>query len=279
MSADSASFPASQSGKTTITALNSTVIYVLAYLLTQGAYQAATVRMAARLSVPGIWRVSSIKFTMPDWQWCRLAVLAVYGVGPAVGLGLGLGAALWFWKSARQQPGLLKLLLLWVALHGANLTMGALVGDTFLENWAWYIPSWLFMAGNGPNIAVAVVCGLLLLGVGYFAAFAFLQSHDSITLMQFDNRGKLIQAGILVPWVAGSLFLAALKWPELSRNELLHFLTMALLLVPMALHCRTEPFDMTLPGSRRTRLSLSLLVLTLALAAAWRVVLTPGLLF
>ncbi|GAA3941908.1 hypothetical protein [Hymenobacter algoricola] len=101
MSVESAAFSTSPSAKPTITALNSTVIYVLAYLLTQGVYQAATVRMAARLSIPGIWRVSSIRFQMADPEWWRTAVLAVYGVGPAACMLVGLAAALWFWKRAR----------------------------------------------------------------------------------------------------------------------------------------------------------------------------------
>ncbi|RYU80464.1 hypothetical protein [Hymenobacter persicinus] len=268
-----------RSAKTFITAFNSTVIYLLTYLLLQGLYQAATVRMARRLGIPGTWHVSSITFSITDAEWWRLAVLAVYGIGPAVCAVVGLLAALWFWQRARLQRGLLKLVLLWTALHACNLVLGALVGDTFVENWAWYIPSWLFLAGNGPNVALAVVAALLQLAIGYFAAVAFLQSHDSITLMQYSNRPQLIRAGILAPWVVGSLVLTALKWPELSRNELFHFLTMGLLLVPMALHSAREPFDLTLPKSQKTRLSWTLLVVALVLAAAWRVMLAPGLQF
>ncbi|GAA3941916.1 hypothetical protein [Hymenobacter algoricola] len=166
-----------------------------------------------------------------------------------------------------------------MALHCCNLVLGALVADTFTESWAWYIPSWLFMAGNGINIAVAVVAGLLQLAVGYFAAVGFLQSHDSITLMQYDNRPQLIRAGIVVPWLAGSLLVVALKWPELSRNEGLHFLTLGLLLLPMALHSANEPFELTIPASKRTQVAWGLLALTLLAAGAWRLALSPGVAF
>jgi len=271
---------AGRSAKTTITALNSTFIYILTYLLTQGLYQAATVRMARRLGIPGVWHLSRIRFSISDPEWWRTAVLAVYGVGPAACALLGLGAALWFWRQARLKRGLLKLVLLWVALHCCNLVLGAQVADTFFENGAWYLPSWLFLAGNGINIAVAVICGLLQLAVGYFAAFGFLQSHDSITLMQYDNRPQLIRAGIVVPWVAGSLVLAALKWPELSGNEGGHFLTMGLLLlVPMALHSAGDPFEFTIPEPRKTRVAWTLAAVAGLLVLTWRVVLSPGLKF
>lgn len=280
MSAQSALYSDHPASKTKVLALNSTVLYLLAYLLVQGAYQAATVGMALRLSIPGVWRVSSIRFTLADAQWWRIGVLAVYGAGPAVCALIGLGAALWFWLRARQQPGLLKLFLLWVALHACNLVLGALAADTLLENWAWYLPSWLFLAGNLPNIALAVVAALLQLVVGYFATIGFLQSHDSITLMQLEYRPQLIRAGLWAPWLFGSLALAALKFPDITRNELLHFLTMGLLLLlPLALHSRSELFDQTLPRSRKTYPAWDLVGLTLLVAVGWWWVLTPGVRF
>ncbi|TGE24495.1 hypothetical protein E5K00_04590 [Hymenobacter aquaticus] len=279
MSAPAPAVSYSASTKTTITALNSTFIYLLAYMLTQGLYQAATVAMARRLSIPGVWRPSSIRFSISDPEWWRTAVLAVYGVGPAVCAALGVVAGLWFWHRARHRKGLLKLFLLWLTLHCCNLVLGALVADTFVENWAWYIPSWLFMAGNIPNVIVAVLSGLVQLGFGYLAAIGFLQSHDSITLMQYPNRRQLIVAGILVPWVAGSLVLAALKWPDLSRNEVLHFVSMGLLLLPMALKSTQDLFEFTVPKSRKTQLAWGLVLLTSLVCLSWRLVLQAGVAF
>ena len=279
MSSQSALYSDHPASKTKVLALNSTIIYVLTYLLVQGAYQVVTVGMARRLSIPGIWRVSSIRFTISDPQWWRVGVLAVYGAGPAICALIGLGAVLWFWRSARHQPGMLKLVLLWVTLHACNLVLGALAADTFLENWSWYLPSWLFLAGNTLNVALAVVAALLQLVVGYFATIGFLQSHDSITLMQLEYRPQLIRAGVWTPWLLGSLILAILKFPDLTQNELLHFLAMLLLLLPLALHSRRELFDQTLPRSRKTYPAWELAALTLLVSVVWWWVLTPGVRF
>ncbi|TGE14419.1 hypothetical protein [Hymenobacter elongatus] len=279
MSAPAVFASSGQSAKTHITALNSVVLYVLTYLLMQGLYQAATVGMAKRLSIPGVWHVSSIKFTITDPEWWRTGVLAVYGAGPAACTIVGVVAGLWFWKRARLKRGLLKLFLLWVALHGCNLVLGAMVGDTFTESGAWYIPSWLFLAGNIPNIIVAVFCGLVQVVFGYFASIGFLQSHDSITLMRYSNRRQLIVAAILVPWIVGSAAVAALKWPELSRNEELHFLTMGLLVVPMAVRSANELFEFTIPAPQKTKIAWSLVLAAGVAAVAWRLVLSPGVAF
>ncbi|MCB2410062.1 hypothetical protein [Hymenobacter lucidus] len=276
MSAPAPAVSYSASTKTTISALNSTIIYLLAYLLVNGLHQLATVRMAVRLGIPGVWRVSSIRFSISDPEWWRTAVLAVYGVGPAVCAVVGLAAALWFWKRERGKRGLRKLLLVWIAFHACNLVLGAMVGDTFTESGFWYVPSWLFLAGNIPNIIVAVLCGLLQMVVGYFAAVGFLQTHDSITLMQYQNRRKLIFATILVPWVAGSVLLALFKYPDLSLNERLHFGTMGLLLLPLALACSNELFEFTVKAPQKTQLASGWLVLTLLLALGWWLTLSGG---
>ena len=276
MSAHSALYSDHPASKTKVLALNSTVIYVFTYLLVQGAYQLATVGMAVRLSIPGIWRVSSIRFTISNPQWWRVGVLAVYGAGPAVCALLGLGAVLWFWFGARHQPGLLKLVLLWVALHACNLVLGALAADTLLENWAWYLPSWLFLGrqhsqhspGRGGRPAPAG--GRLFCHHRVPAKPRFHHPHAA-RIPAPSSFG----AGIWTPWLLGSLVLAALKFPDLTRNELLHFLAMLLLLLPLALHSRRELFDQTLPRSRKTYPAWELAVLTLLLAVVWWWVLTP----
>ncbi|UOQ70772.1 hypothetical protein [Hymenobacter cellulosilyticus] len=269
----------SPSTKIKITALNSTIIYVLTYMLAQGLYQLATVLMALRLSIPGVWYVSSIKFTIADPEWWRSGVLAVYGIGPAVCTVAGVVAALWFWNRARLKRGTLKLALFWFTLHCCNLVLGALVADTFEENWAWYIPSWLFMAGNGINITLAVIAGIMQVVFGYFAAIGFLQSHDSITLMRYENRRQLILMCLVLPWVGGCLFLALLKLTVLSDNELWHFLAMGLLIVPIAIKSAQDLFEFTVPEPRKTRLATDLLLLTGGLCLGWWLVLRAGLSF
>ncbi|SHJ50247.1 hypothetical protein SAMN02745146_3269 [Hymenobacter daecheongensis DSM 21074] len=276
MSAPASVATSSATTKTTITALNSTVIYLLAYLLINGLHQLSTVAMAVRLSIPGVWGVSSIKFSISDPEWWRTAVLAVYGVGPAVCAVVAIGAGLWFWKRERGKRGLRKLLLVWVAFHACNQVLGAMVGDTFTESGVWYVPSWLFLAGNTPNVVVAVLCGLLQMVVGYVAAVGFLQTHDSITLMQYPNRRKLIVATILIPWMAGSALLALLKYPDLSLNERLHFLTMGLLLLPLSLACANELFEFTVEFPQKTKTAWGLLALTGAVALGWWLLLATG---
>ncbi|MBG8554615.1 hypothetical protein [Hymenobacter guriensis] len=266
-----------ESSKATITALNSTALYVLAYLLAYGVHQLATAAMAHRLGIPLTVHVSHIQFLISNQQWWRIAVVAVYGAGPLLCLLLALTFGALFWFRGRGRKGRLKLLYFWLALHFFNLVVGGLIAGCFTHKGFWYVPRWLFISGGQTlPIVLAVVGGLVAVAVGYLSAVAFLQSHDSRTMMLYKNRGQLIFSGLLVPWLGGSAFLALLKLPDLTRHEGLLFLTMGLLVLPLSVASRNELFEETVPYPQKTVVASGFVLLTLLLALLWRLALSTG---
>ncbi|QNH60526.1 hypothetical protein [Hymenobacter sediminicola] len=271
--------PSSDSGKASIVAVNATALYLLAYLAVQSAFQLATVATAAQLGIRGTWQLGRLQFRMADSEWWQAAVLAVYGIGPVVSLGLGIGALWLFWKWARRRRGLLKLFLFWMILHACNLSLGALAADTLTQSGTWFVPSWLFKAGNALNVIVALLAAMLQMVVGYLAAILFLQSHDSITMMQYHNRRRLLVSAVLLPWLVGSAVLLLLHWPTQSLTEQLRYVAMLLLLGPLYMACTNESFEDTIESPSRTRLATGVLLLLSGALLAWRLVLASGISF
>lgn len=265
--------------KFVISALNGTVAFALAYLLVNGLHQLATVLMAARLGVRGEWGLSRISFSLSNGEWWRAAVIAVYGAGPLLAALVGLLAYQWFWRRQRARRGQLKLLLLWVALHACNAVLGALLADTLLKTGFWYVPAWLLQLGNVVNVLLAILAGLAQVGFGYFAAAAFLQAHDSRTVMEYARRRRMVLSTILVPWAAGSLLLALAKAPAFSLVEGLHLAALGLLLGPMALGCLNELFSSTVRRPQATRVAWGLLGLLALALLGWRLLLRAPLAF
>jgi hypothetical protein len=126
-----------------------------------------------------------------------------------------------------------------------------------------------------------MVVGLLLAAVqvvlGFVAATPFILAQDSHTVLQFERRPQLVRATIVGPWLVGSLLLAVSRLPYLSLNESLHYTTMALLLVPLALGCLQESFSQKKWTPSPTRIAWGLLALAGLALLAWRVVLHTGL--
>ena len=260
-------------------AANGTAIYVLAYGLVWGLHQLAKYGLSRYLNLRGSWDPSRILYSLADGEWWRTAIVAVHGVGPAVTLVLGIVAFRWYWKTERANSGHFKLLLLWVAMHACNLVFGALLSDTFIQTGFWYVPDWILQIGNALNVIVALLAGLVQLGLGYFGAVAFLQAHDSKTVMRYANRQWMVVYTLIVPWVAGGTFIALTRMSFLSLYEGLHLLMMGLLVTPMALGCLNDPFSTTVRGAQPTHVVWGFVVLGVVLSLAWRFALAPPLTF
>ena len=279
MPPDTASPPAlpqeSEGPKFLTAALNGTALYVLAYFFVWGIHDLTKAQVSRYFHLRGVWDPSRIVYTMTDSEWWRTAIVAVYGIGPLVCLVVGAVVFKWYWSRQRARRGQLKLLMLWVVLHCCNAVFGALLSDTFIQSGFWYVPEWLIGLGNIPNVMLAILAGLAQLGIGYFAAVAFLQAHDSKTVMRYSNRQLMVVHTLIIPWVAGSIFIAVSKFSYLSMSEALHLLMMGLLVTPTALGCLNELFSSTVRRPYPTRGAWGLVGLAVVVALVWRLALSP----
>lgn len=262
-----------------VAAVNGTAIYVLAYYIIWGLHQFAKMGVSHYYHLRGTWDPSRVIFAMADGEWWRTAIVAVHGIGPLVCFVAGILAFRWFWSSERARSGHVKLLLLWIALHACNAVFGALLSDTFIQTGFWYVPDWILRVGAALNIIVALLAGMMQLALGYFGAIAFLQAHDSKTVMRYSNRQWMVISTLIVPWVVGGAFIALTKLPYFSLYEALHLLMMALLVTPMALGCLNDSFSSTVQRAKSTHVVWGFVVLAIVLGLAWRLALSPPVVF
>lgn len=262
-----------------IAAANGIALYVLTYYFVWGVHQAAELAVSYYFHLRGLWDPSGIRYTLADNEWWRTAIVAVYSSGPMVCLILGLVAFRWYWQSGRAQRGNFKLLLLWMTFHACNAVFGALLADTFTQSGSWYVPDWLLRLGTEVDVLLALLAGLAQLSLGYFGAVAFLQAHDSHTVMRFSNRQLMVVSTLIIPWVAGSVFIGLTKVPFFTVQEALHLAMMGLLVTPMALGCLNEIFSETVKRPQTTGVAWGLVGLAIVVALFWRLALSPPLTF
>jgi hypothetical protein len=255
--------------------LNGTALYVLAYYFVWGLHQIVQVELSEFHELRGTWDPSRIVYTLAAVEWWPLGLITINGIGPLVCLLVGVGAFMWYWRRERARRGQFKLLLLWVAFHSCNAILGALLADTFLQTGFWYVSEWIFQMGNTLNVTLAALAGLLQVGLGYIAAVAFLQAHDSKTVMRLENRQLMVMFTLIIPWLAGSVFIALTKLSYFSLYEALHLLAMGLLVVPMAKGALNEVFSSTVRRPRPTRVAWGLVGLAVVVAVVWRLSLSP----
>ncbi|GAB3584332.1 hypothetical protein [Hymenobacter daeguensis] len=261
------------------TALNGTALYVLAYYLVWAVHQAAKLEVSRFYHLRGAWDPSRIVYTLADGEWWRMAIIGVHGAGPLACVLLGMVAFRWYWRRERARRGNFKLLLLWIAFHCCNNVFGALLADTLTHSGFWYVSDWLFQLGNAMDVILALLAGLVQLAAGYFGAVAFLQAHDSRTVMRYSLRQLMVISTLIVPWLVGGALIAVAKRPYFSVYEGVHLLMMGLLVTPLALGCLNEVFSETVNRPQPTHVAWGLVGLTVLVAAGWYLALSPPVAF
>src|SRR5688572_8216271 len=111
--------PSSPAEKQKIYTFNSTVIFLLTYLLMYGLQQLATLFMARANHISAELFPGYIDFKIADNAWRANDVVSTYGVGPLLCFVLAL-ISVFIFTRVKHLGGLKKLFYLWLMLHGFN---------------------------------------------------------------------------------------------------------------------------------------------------------------
>lgn len=258
--------------------INSTAIYVLSYLLMHVVVQFSEIMVAYRFTIPTIWTPSKIYFRIQDPDWRRSAVILTYATGQFL---CAILAFIFFLRLQGEQDkrGLKKSFFVWLVLHGCNQFFAAMAADNFLREGFWYSPRWLFWHSNIPAVGLGFLFANLCLVIGYKLSLPFLKTCDSIKLIRLPNRMLLIWTMIFAPWLFGTLLINLTKFPVMTPLEHSHQLSVLLLLIPLAVGCRFQMYEMTVERPKAVRLSGKLVVWAIVGMIAFRAVLHNGIYF
>ncbi len=256
---------------------NSTVLYLLAYLIMYLVNQAVTIFMARSNRIPAELFPGHIDFKIADNAWRAAEVISTYGPGPAVCLALAFLSVLFF-NRVKNLGGLRKLFYLWLTLHGFNFFFGGLIAGSAVRGGFWYAFRWS-LPSDAVVYGIAFFFGLVLLFIGFLMAPGFLISCDSITLVQYENRRKLLMAMVVWPWLLGSFLLFLLKFPDFIFYDAFQYLTMLLMLLPVYFFNMGNPFSETVEEPFRTHFAAGLGIGLAILLLVYRVSLQNGISF
>ncbi len=214
-------------------ALDSTVIYVLAFLFVYFVYQFITAFIAGQYFIRVNLLYKGIEFLTPDNSkfWYSDSALTVFAAGPLVSIFMAFVFIMLYHKLANTDS-ILKLFCLWVALHFINRILGSFaIGTIFLLYGSNLLADWLFL-GMEIKILLVALSIISLLIIGYFSVYPIITSANSFYLINNKNRARFIKNQIFVPWLLGSLILFLVYLPEFPLHELLINVSMLILLIP-----------------------------------------------
>jgi hypothetical protein len=265
-------------------AINSTVLFLITYIIAYVTYQALVMFVASRFGINSVFYFYEVAFPIGNNSslWSDFNIILITFSGPLISVILGVYYLLLYVRKGKTK-GLTKLFVLWLSFHFLNFFMGAFVGGAITHQGFGYVIEWLFM----PPILRFALSILFLFGIGvigYLNTIYFLESSNSLYWTQRYKKNWLIIFGGIVPWAFGSIFLFILKFPfvipaheNIVVYDSIMYMTLVFFIAPMLVNFQDKPnFDQTVRKARGRRINWLYLVIFVLIMVIFRVGLKDG---
>ena len=215
--------------------VNSTVIYLLIYLIVLLIYQTATAIASITSNIHFIYFYNRIFFLTSGKStiWSRDYILTVFSAAPAVSIYLCVICVMVFLKVYRNQSRY-KLFFVWCYTLLLNRIISVFVIGIVFTLWGSnLIVDWLYL-NRSTKIIFCAFSIILLLFVGKVSAKAFLYTADTpILILSVDKRLAFLLTQVLIPAIIGNIVLFLLLLPYISFLEVSVALSSVIMIIPV----------------------------------------------
>lgn len=291
-----------------ITAINSTILYLLAYLINYLFYYIVTINRAADFGIRAklyYWKIGWL--AGPDSPfWFQYSIKHIFSIGPFASFALAiLFTGIYIIK--RGSKGFFPLFCLWMILHALNMFLGSIsVGllttitypytsqilktitdfifftrdASYSSQGFGYVADWLYYTKQ-TKVILFILSFVVSIVIGFFSAIFFLKSSFSAQLIQSrQSRHALIIFQTIIPWLFGSIFLLILRFPHDTRYEIYFYLTMLIMISPSLLNVLRNPASfneiLILRQAKSIEISKTYLIIMLLSYIAFRLIFGNG---
>jgi hypothetical protein len=219
--------------------INSTLLFVVSYLLVYMIYQFTVLFFAAA------WRIDSVLFyydlAFNDFSplWHRTNIIIVTLSGPLVAIIIGF-IFIRFLSNRINLGKHTRLFFLWIGLHGFTLFLGGFASGVSFDEGFGYVAAWLYL--NMFWKILLSLTFLFILGViGYYTAPKFLETSYSLTRIKPENRFKFLLYQAFLPWLIGSGLILLVKIPNNLPYDTGNLITLVFAVVPLIFNRNAKP--------------------------------------
>ena len=173
-------------GSLTISFINSTIAFLIAYLVVHITFQLVTIFTASYFQIETDWYYYKVGFLAATMSplWHHLSVQWIFAAGPIVSFIMAFVYFFFYMTVLKERPGLLKLIFIWACLHSFNRFFGEFIGgdvafqftDKFLG--FLYVANWLYVQNSQENL-MAVGSLIIMITLGFFSTRYFLSTAYS----------------------------------------------------------------------------------------------------
>ena len=259
-----------------IIAINSTVFFLLSYLIIYFLTQFAACFAASTFEIPSILYFNHIYYNIIGSDWTPDAVKIVFSTGPLLSLFIGI-ILLIIYSNIYQDNILAKILVLWGIFHAFNIFLSSLLVGTLLGTSLGHVLSWLYFQDTA-KMTISIIALFGTFGFGLITAKQFIFSSN----LYFNNyteynRKTFIFGQLVIPFIIGNLIIFLLKLPNISYYEIGMIISLVIMMLPIYLKYRSFQDYYFDEDKRKIKVAKIWLIVTIILLLVSRIILGIGL--
>lgn len=194
--------------------VSSLVVFIAAGLSAWIIYQLSVMLAASFFDIDSVLFYYEVMFPIGNASslWTPLNIIVITLAGPLLSLLAGLFT--YFYLIRKQKArGLNRLFFLWLSFHLFNQFFGGFVAGIITDQGFGYVANWLYF-GMAMKILLSLVALSILGFAGYKVVPWLLATAGKPERIRRENRVLFIFTQAVLPWLAGSLILLALRIPN-----------------------------------------------------------------
>jgi hypothetical protein len=258
-----------------VIALNSSLLFLLSYLLTYTINLVTTGIVAISFNIPVVVYFNTVDFLIRGNDWTSDAVIAVFSSGPLVALLISITLII-LYLSVSAETGMLRLLVVWMLFHELTRFFGEMLTGAIMEHGFGYVIQYLFIMDTGKLI-ITIFASIAMFSFGLIFARLFLfTANIYFNDLRSGFRDRFIVSQFFIPFFIGNILIFIIKLPEISLFDMATNASMALLLIPLyvrGLSVENLYFD---EDERKIKISIPAILITSGFLLVTRIVLGIG---
>jgi hypothetical protein len=269
-----------------VISVNSLVLFLLSYLVIYITSQLITLWVASSFGYKTVFYYYKIYYDIESYDWSADSVKILFSIMPLTGVLMGTIFLILF-SIFRNEPGNLKLFMLWGFVHGMVMFFGSLLMGTLMNKDFGWVIAYLYYRDTGKMI-FSIISIFALVIIGGLIAKSFLISGNAYYNFLNKKSSKFLLSGqVIFPTVTGSIILALIKIPDRfyygttdeMYYEFFKLLTLSILIIPLVISFKTYDDIYFDEEPRRIKLQWKSVILTIVIILAFRFGLVSGITF
>ena len=268
-----------------IYAVNSTMLYIAAYMVAFFTYQLAVIFVASHYGIDSVLYYYEVYFPCGNNSplWTPFNIILITLSGPMISI--IMGTIYHHVVLKRMYKPANKLFVLWLAFHSINMFFGAFVAGIITDQGFGFVADWMYMH-VAFKFMFAIIAIFILAVLGFYSARYFLETATSVYRIKSKNRLAFFIAQGIIPWFIGGLILFAIKYPTIlpqHENILVYdsiiLGTFIFLIIPIIFNTKAKPKFIDKYSRSKRGINWTMVIAIVLLLVVFRLGLSGGLHF